>query len=70
MPGTTYYYKIGHATQFGHTTYLEIIPVTTSDNTEILFVDVDATGANNGTSWTNAFTDLTDAMMVLDLGDE
>ena len=32
----------------------------------ILFVDVDATGENNGTSWTNAYVDLQDALSAAD----
>lgn len=35
-----------------------------------IFVDADAVGANNGTSWLNAFTDLQDAMDAANTGDE
>jgi predicted outer membrane repeat protein len=35
-----------------------------------IFVDLNATGTNNGTSWTNAFTDLQDAIAVSSFGDE
>jgi Protein of unknown function (DUF1565) len=34
------------------------------------FVDVDATGANNGTSWTDAYTDLQSALAAAISGDE
>ncbi|MFQ5591881.1 MAG: choice-of-anchor Q domain-containing protein, partial [Phycisphaerae bacterium] len=34
------------------------------DQCEVLFVRADATGANNGTSWEDAYTDLQDALAV------
>jgi hypothetical protein len=37
---------------------------------DIIFVDADATGANNGTSWADAFNDLQDALTVASSGDE
>ena len=36
----------------------------------ILLVDLDATGANNGTSWPDAFTDLQDALAAANADDE
>ena len=36
----------------------------------VFFVDADATGTNNGTSWTDAFTDLQEALAVALNGDE
>jgi len=36
----------------------------------VWYVDADATGAETGTSWTDAFTDLQDALAVVQAGDE
>ena len=37
---------------------------------DVIFVDVDATGANDGTSWGDAFNDLQDGLAAADAGDE
>jgi len=37
---------------------------------EIIYVDADADGANNGTSWENAFVDLQDALGTADSNDQ
>lgn len=37
---------------------------------DILYVDADATGANDGSSWENAFIDLQDALTAAEDGDE
>jgi len=37
---------------------------------EIIFVDADAIGANDGSSWANAYNDLQDAMATAQYGDE
>ncbi|MBN1806627.1 MAG: right-handed parallel beta-helix repeat-containing protein [Sedimentisphaerales bacterium] len=44
--------------------------VSTAKAGEIIYVDDDAVGANNGSSWENAFTDLQDAIMMAQGGDE
>jgi predicted outer membrane repeat protein len=37
---------------------------------DIVYVDIEATGANNGTSWTDAFTNLQEALDSVSYGDE
>ena len=36
----------------------------------IIYVDLDATGVNNGSSWGNAFTDLQSALAIAGASDE
>ena len=36
----------------------------------MIYVDKDATGSDNGTSWTNAYVDLQDALAAATNGDE
>ena len=45
-----------------------VVPVVTRDR--IVYVDADANGTNDGTSWQNAFTDLQDSLDAAQIGDE
>lgn len=49
---------------------LMILAASVSARAQIIFVDADATGTNNGTSWANAFPDLQDALAMASAGDE
>ena len=41
-----------------------------SDESVIIYVDKDATGSDNGKSWTNAYTDLQDAIAAALFGSQ
>lgn len=43
---------------------------TTLGGAEIIYVDINANGLENGTSWNDAFKDLTDGIAAADTGDE
>lgn len=41
-----------------------------NSNSGVIYVDINATGSNNGTSWADAYTDMNSALSNLDTGDE
>ncbi|MCP3930689.1 MAG: hypothetical protein GY705_16485, partial [Bacteroidetes bacterium] len=41
-----------------------------SSFSQIIYVDASASGTNTGTNWTDAFTDLQDALVSAQAGDE
>ncbi|PNW37119.1 UNVERIFIED_CONTAM: hypothetical protein BEN50_01975 [Euhalothece sp. KZN 001] len=47
-----------------------LAPVPATPPTNIIYVDIDATGGDDGTSWTNAFDDLQEALDVAEIGDK
>lgn len=49
---------------------LVFLTITTSIQAATIYVDVDATGANDGTSWTDAFTNLSTAISSASSGDD
>jgi hypothetical protein len=49
---------------------LSILLYASEANCAVIYVDIDANGANNGNSWTNAFEDLHDALAAAGPNDE
>jgi len=69
VPGTTYYWRIDVMQADGMIYKGEIWSFTVL-SAQILFVDQDATGANDGSSWTDAFNYLKDALAAATACDE
>ena len=53
----------------GWTCILFALLLSNLSHAQVIFVDQSATGANDGTSWSNAFTDLSDALAISAPGD-
>ena len=51
-------------------TLAALILLSTKVHSAIIYVNVNATGANNGTSWTNAYTDLQSALSTAFINDD
>ena len=49
---------------------LDLLPAVASQHSSVIYVKADATGANNGSSWADAFTDLQLALVGAVPGDE
>ncbi len=50
--------------------FLIVSLIVSNTQGEIIYVDDDASGANNGTSWIDAYNDLQDALSIAQSGDE
>ena len=49
---------------------IALLVIATAANADIIYVDIDATGSDTGTSWLHAFVDLQDALGIAVAGDE
>ncbi|MFB6343090.1 LamG-like jellyroll fold domain-containing protein [Saccharicrinis sp. FJH62] len=67
MDGTKYYFR-PYAEYNGQRVYGAIDSLNTN-NTSLYYVDIDAAGANNGSSWANAYNSLSDALAVAGASD-
>ncbi|MGB5983398.1 MAG: T9SS type A sorting domain-containing protein [Nonlabens sp.] len=69
--GTTYTFYVRKTCSNGIISESTLIfTLQAASTTNIIYVDKDATGANDGTSWTDAFTELRDALLVDQMEDE
>ncbi len=69
MAGTTYYYRVRAFNEQGVAPASNEEPGSTLSR-PLYYVDSDAAGANDGSSWSNAFVDLSDAVNAAEAGSE
>src|SRR5574341_509497 len=68
--GTTYHYRVYATNADGNSGYSNVASATTDACPPILYVDADAVGNNDGSSWFDAFTRLQDALAVSAAGQQ
>ncbi|TRX57686.1 T9SS type A sorting domain-containing protein [Fulvivirga sp. M361] len=69
-PETTYYYRISAENDQGISAASNVVFAATPARSTLYFVDADAEGTNDGSSWANAFNDLTDALTAAEDGSD